>query len=148
MFGGFFDIRTAKLARSQAICQMKRWMLPALLCSHRKVAGTAAPGNSPGLNPRGRKMCFAAGTLLCFLFKEKNFGVALLQSVVGQLRAGVHLFLFAFFFFFFFLFHFGCLLFVLVKVLLNFTLSGLNTFFLGIPFCIFRATIKTKEIPG
>lgn len=102
MFGGFFDIRTAKLARSQAICQMKRWMLPALLCSHRKVAVTAAPGNSPGLNPRVRKMCFAAGTLLCFLFKEKNFGVALLQSVVSQLRAGVHLFLFALFLFFFF----------------------------------------------
>lgn len=42
----------------------------------------------------------------------------------------------------------GSLLFVLLKVLLNFTLSGLSTFFFGISFCVFRATIKTKEIPA
>lgn len=81
---------------SQAICQTRRWILPAPVISHRKVAETTAPGSSPGLNPRGREMCFLTGTLLCFLSEEKNFGVALLQSVVGQLRAGVHLFLFVF----------------------------------------------------
>lgn len=141
---GSFDIRTVKLARSQVTCQMRRWVLPALLFSHRKVAGTAAPGSSPGINPRGRKMGFAAGTVLCFPSKEKNFGVVLLQSVVGQLRAGVHIFLIWVYFFL----NFGCLLFVLVEVLLNFTLSGLSTFFFGISFCVFRATIKTKEVPA
>lgn len=96
---GSFDIRTVKLARSPVTCQMRRWVLPALLFSHRKVAGTAAPGSSPGLNPRSRKMGFAAGTVLCFPSKEKNFGVVLLQSVVGQLRAGVHIFLIWVYFF-------------------------------------------------
>lgn len=137
---GLFGIRTANLAGTQAICHTRRWVLPALLLSLRKVAGMAAPGSSPGLNSRGRKLHFAAGTLLCFLSKEKNSGVALLQSVVGQLRAGVV--------FYVFFFNVGSLLFVLLKVLLNFTLSGPSTFFFGISFCVFRATIKTKEIPA
>lgn len=72
---------------------------------------------------------FSAGALL-FLSEEKDFGLALLQPVVAQLRAGVHLSGFS------------------VKVLLKLTLSDLRTFSFGISFCLFRATIKTKEVPA